>query len=142
MKILILGGTQFVGRAITEASLAAGHEVTLFNRGKTNAGLFPQVEKLVGDRDGNLEALKGRNWDAVIDVNGYLPRLVKDSAQLLADAVERYVFISTISVYADFNENGMTEDFTLASLEDESVEEIAGGRYGGLKVLCEQAAEA
>jgi len=143
MKILILGGTQFVGRTLTEQALAAGHEVTLFNRGKTNADLFPEVEKLVGDRDGGLDPLKGRQWDRVIDPSGYIPRLVKDSAELLADAVEHYTFISTISVYDEsiYSSEGATEDAPLATLEDETVEEITGQTYGGLKVLCEQAAE-
>ena len=95
MKILFLGGTQFVGRHMVERAMERGHEVTLFNRGKTNPDLFQEAEKLIGDRDGGLERLRDRRWDAVIDVNGYLPRLVKDSAQLLADSVAHYVFVST-----------------------------------------------
>lgn len=140
MKILILCGTQFVGRHMTQAALDAGHSVTLFNRGKTNADLFPQVEKLVGDRDRGLNALKGRGWDTVIDVNGYVPRLVRDSAELLKGAVERYAFLSTVSVYADFSQP-IDEESPLATLEDESVEEITGETYGGLKALCEKVVE-
>src|SRR4051812_34594449 len=101
MKILILGGTIFVGRYLVESALARGHEVTLFNRGQHNPDLFPTVEKLRGDRTSDLSALKGRRWDAVIDTCGYVPRIVKMSAELLADAVEHYTFISSISVYAE-----------------------------------------
>jgi 2'-hydroxyisoflavone reductase len=138
MKILILGGTQFVGRHIIEAAQARDHRVTLFNRGRTNAELYPQVEKLRGDRDGALDALRGRAWDAVIDTSGYVPRIVGQSAGLLRDAVQRYLFISTISVYASLAEPGVNEDSALATLADYSVEAITGETYGGLKVLCER----
>jgi 2'-hydroxyisoflavone reductase len=137
MKLLILGGTRFVGRHITEAALRRGHAVTLFNRGQTAPELFPDADSLVGDRDGNLEPLRGRRWDAAIDVNGYLPRIVRASAELLADSVSQYAFISTISVFADFSQPGLNESSPLADLEDESVEEINNETYGGLKVLCE-----
>ncbi|MBI5876638.1 MAG: epimerase [Chloroflexi bacterium] len=140
MKLLILGGTVFLGRHIVDCALARGHEVTMFNRGKQNADLFPQVEKLRGDRDGQLDALKGRRWDAVIDPSGYLPRVVRQSAELLADAVERYVFISTISVYADYKVNGIDESYPVAKVADETMEDI-GKAYGALKALCEQAVE-
>lgn len=138
MNLLILGGTKFVGRHITSTALMRGHTVTLLNRGQTNANLFSQVEKLSGNRDGELDALRGRTWDAVIDVNGYLPRVVGASAELLKDAVERYVFISTLSVFAGFETRGQTEDSPLAQLQDETTEVIDGDTYGGLKVLCEQ----
>lgn len=137
MKVLILGGTVFLGRAITEAALAAGHEVTLFNRGKTGSDLFPDVEKLRGDRDGGLAPLQGRQWDVVIDPGGYVPRLVRASAELLADAVEHYTFISSISVYST-PVSGMDETASLAKLDDPTVEQITGETYGGLKVLCEK----
>ena len=137
MKILVLGGTQFVGRALVEAGLAAGDELTLFHRGLTNPGLFPEVEHVHGDRDGGLGALGGRSWDACIDVSGYLPRLVGDSAAALRDSVERYVYVSTISVYADLSVP-RDESGPLATLEDETTEEIGGGTYGALKALCEQ----
>ena len=142
MKLLVLGGTLFLGRHLVEAALARGHEVTLFNRGTTNPELFPQVEKLRGDRDGNLAALTGRQWDAALDVAGYVPRLVRASAALLADAVRHYTFISTISVYADYKVRGIGEDAPVGRLDDETVEEVTGGTYGPLKALCEGAAEA
>jgi 2'-hydroxyisoflavone reductase len=143
MRVFIIGGTRFVGRALTQAALDAGHDVTLFNRGQTNPDLFPQVEHLQGDRDGGLDALEGRTWDAAIDTCGYVPRLVRDATEQLKDAVEHYTFISTISVYdgSVYTSTGATEDAPLATLEDETTEEVTGETYGGLKVLCEQAAE-
>ncbi|MBW8010417.1 MAG: SDR family oxidoreductase [Chloroflexi bacterium] len=142
MKLLILGGTRFVGRHLVDAALSRGHEVTLFNRGQTNPDLYPQLEHLQGDRDGGMQALEGGSWDAVIDTCGYVPRLVKASAELLASAVEHYVFISSISVFADFSQVGMREDAPLGRMKDESIEEITEETYGPLKVLCEQAVEA
>jgi len=140
LKILILGGTAFLGPHVVRCARARGHEVTLFNRGRTNTHLFPDVEKLVGDRDGNLEALRGREWDVVLDNCGYVPRIVTDSAKLLADRVDQYIFISSISVYADFSKPGIDEDSPVGVLEDETVEKIDGQTYGPLKALCEQAA--
>ncbi len=137
MNILILGGTQFVGKHITAASLKNNHNVTLFNRGKTSSEKIEGVTYLIGDRDGNLEALKGKKFDAVIDVCGYLPRVVKQSAEFLKELVPHYVFISTISVYDHGYGEPIDIDSPLATLEDESVEEITGETYGGLKVLCE-----
>jgi 2'-hydroxyisoflavone reductase len=142
MKILIIGGTRFLGRATVEAALARGHAVTLFNRGQSNPDLFPQLEHIVGDRDANLELLKGRTWDAVIDTCGYVPRIVRKSAELLAGYVGHYTFISSISVYADSFKIGITEEDAVGTIEDESVEEITGETYGPLKALCEQDAEA
>ena len=141
MNILILGGSRFLGRATVEAALQRGHQVTLFNRGKSNPELFPDVEKLVGDRDTDLAVLQGRKWDAVIDTCGYVPRLVRKSAEALADSVDHYTFISTISVYADTHKIGTVEEDALGKIADESIEEITGESYGPLKVLCEQAAE-
>lgn len=141
MKILIIGGTKFIGQHMVDDALAHGHEVTLFNRGQTNPGLFPNVEKVHGNRDGELDALRGRRWDVVIDNCGYVPRVVKQSAELLAGNVERYIFISSISAYADHNTPGMDETYPLATLEDETTEEVTGEAYGGLKVLCERAVE-
>lgn len=141
VKILILGGTVFLGRHLVDAALARGHEVTLFNRGQHNADLYPQVEKLRGDRNGNLDALKGRRWDAVIDTSGYVPRIVRESAELLANATNHYTFISTISVFADFSTPGLNEESLTGKLEDETVEAVSGETYGPLKALCEQAAE-
>lgn len=141
MKLLILGGTIFLGRHLVEAALASGHTVTLFNRGQHNADLFPTVEKLRGDRRQDLSALQGRRWDAVIDTCGYIPREVRSAAQKLANQVEHYTFISTISVYADFARPGLDEGGPLGTLSDPTTEEITGESYGPLKVLCEQAAE-
>jgi 2'-hydroxyisoflavone reductase len=137
VKLLVLGGTQFVGRALFEAALAADNDVTLFHRGLTNPDLFPEAEHVLGDRDGGLAALDGRAWDTCIDVSGYLPRLVGDAATTLRERVERYVYVSTISVYADFSvprdENG-----PLATIADETTEEIWSGAYGALKALGER----
>lgn len=141
MKLLMLGGTVFLGRHLVEAALERGHEVTLFNRGQHNPELFPEVEKLRGDRDGNLSALEGRRWDAAIDTSGYMPRVVQQSARVLADAVEHYTFISSISVYARFDAPGLDENTPVATLDNPHVEEINGETYGALKALCEQAAE-
>jgi 2'-hydroxyisoflavone reductase len=141
MKILIIGGTKFLGRHLVDAARAAGHEVTLFNRGKTNPALFPDLETITGDREQELEKLSGREWDAVIDVAGYLPRIVRLSAEALKDSVRRYVFISSISVYADNRKVGIDESYPVGKLQDESVEEITGETYGPLKALAEKAVQ-
>ena len=141
MKLLILGGTVFLGRHLVDSALARGHEVTLFNRGQHNPELFPGIEKLRGDRDGDLTVLQGRRWDTVIDTSGYLPRVVRASAAALASAVEHYTFISSISVYSDANQPGLDESGIVGTLEDPTVEEITGETYGPLKALCEQAVE-
>lgn len=140
MKLLVLGGTKFVGRHVVEAALARGDEVTIFNRGLHNAELYPEVEKLRGDRDGGLEVLRGRRWDAVVDTSGYVPRVVRASAEMLSDSVDFYVFVSSMSVYADFSRPN-DEDSPTGKLEDETVEEVTGETYGPLKALCERAAE-
>lgn len=137
MKLLVLGGTVFLGRHIVEAAMARGHEVTLFNRGQQNAGLFSNVEKLYGDRDGNLDSLRGRQWDAVIDTSGYVPRVVRQSAELLQEAADHYTFISSISVYADFSQTDIDELALMGKLEDESREDVREF-YGPLKARCEQ----
>ncbi|WP_139491759.1 NAD-dependent epimerase/dehydratase family protein [Brevibacillus dissolubilis] len=141
MKLLILGGTLFLGRHMVDAAVGRGHELTLFNRGTRNDGLYPQVEKLIGDRDGGLDALKGRRWDAVIDTCGYFPRIVRQSAELLANSVDHYTFVSSVSVYSDFSKLGIDESYPVGKLEDETIEEKNGDTYGPLKVLCEQAVE-
>jgi len=141
MKLLILGGTVFLGPELVEAALARGHEVTLFNRGQTRPGLFPGLEKLHGDRDGKLAALEGRRWDVVLDTSGYVPRIVRMSAQLLAPAVERYVFISSISAYAEGVKAPVGEEAALAALGDPASEDVRKD-YGALKAACERAAEA
>ncbi|HEX5840118.1 MAG TPA: SDR family oxidoreductase [Anaerolineales bacterium] len=141
MKILIIGGTKFLGRHLVDAARAAGHEVTLFNRGKTNPALFSDVETITGDREHDMDKLSGREWDAVIDVAGYLPRIVRRSAEALKDSVRRYVFISSISVYADNRKVGIDESYPVGKLQDESVEEITGETYGPLKALAEKAVQ-
>jgi 2'-hydroxyisoflavone reductase len=141
LRILILGGTGFVGPAVVEAAQARGHTLTLFNRGKTNPGIFPDVEKLQGDRDGQLHALEGRKWDAVVDTSGYVPRIVKMSADLLSRAVDHYTFISTISVYAGHMAPGADESAAVATAPDPTSEEVPK-YYGALKALSEVAAEA
>jgi 2'-hydroxyisoflavone reductase len=137
MKILILGGKRFLGIALVEAMLEAGHTPTLFNRGQTNPDLFPKIKNLIGDREKDLSALKRRKWDAVIDTSGFLPKVVKKSAKMLSNKCETYLFISTISVYRDFNNPDIREDYPLAQLEDPENEDYTGEAYGPLKALCE-----
>lgn len=141
MRILVIGGTRFLGRHLVEVALERGHDVTLFNRGKTNADLFPSVTKLRGDRDSDLSALQGHTWDVVIDTCGYVPRVVSASARALVNATNLYVFISSISVYAEDNNSTINESSRLAAMPDETVEQVTNETYGPLKVLCEQAAE-
>ena len=132
MRLLVLGGTKFVGRALVEAALVRGHELTLFNRGQTNPELFPEVEKLRGDRDGKLDALRGRSWDAVVDVAGFVPRVVRQSVELV-DA-PYYLFVSTRSVYADLR--GSTDE--TAPLHGDVDSEDVSKHYGELKAMCER----
>ncbi|HEU4797042.1 MAG TPA: SDR family oxidoreductase [Pyrinomonadaceae bacterium] len=152
MKLLILGGTRFVGRHLVEAAHERGHEVTLFNRG-THPAEFFKGESIKGDRnqDRDLAKLRGRRWDVVIDTCGYLPRAVRAAAEVLSDAVERYVFISSQSVYADVSVRGVDETHPLKTLTGEELERADllessgassyGALYGGLKALSEQTAE-
>lgn len=140
MKILLIGGTRFLGRHLVTSARARGHEITLFNRGKTNPDLFSRVKTIRGDREKDLDQLSGQ-WDAVIDTCGYVPRIVKISAEALKERVQQYVFISSISVYSDFSKIGINESSDLGTLSDESVEEITGETYGPLKVLCEKAVQ-
>ena len=122
-----------------DAALERGHDLTLFNRGTTGADLYPELERITGDRDGGLDGLRGRAWDAVVDTSGYLPRVVGASADLLRDAVGHYVFVSSISVYASFAEP-VDEDAPLATLSQPGSEDV-GTDYGALKALCEHAVE-
>lgn len=141
LSILILGGTGFIGPHMVRYAQGRGHTLTLFNRGRTNTHLFPDVEKLRGDRDGDLAALEGRSWDVVIDNSGFVPRIVGDSAELLHGSVGRYIYVSSVSAYADFETPDFDEDYALATMEDNTVEEVTGATYGPLKVLCEQAVQ-
>jgi 2'-hydroxyisoflavone reductase len=138
MNILILGGTKFLGRHIAEAALAAGHTLTLFNRGQTDPTLFPQVELIKGDRDGGLQPLSDRKFDAIIDTCGYVPRVVKQAAQCFSQTAALYVFISTISVYKPEKGASRVDERTpVAQIENTATEEITGETYGALKALCE-----
>ena len=150
MKLLILGGTRFVGRYLVTAALERGHEVTRFNRGR-HASENTNAETIKGDRNTDLAKLQGRSWDAVIDTSGMLPRSVKAAAEVLAGSVDRYVFISSQNAYADVSVPGVDETFPLRTLTGEQLDRanaidtsgqpFYGELYGGLKVLCEQAAE-
>jgi len=141
LRVLVLGGTRFIGVHMTELAMKRGHVVTLFNRGATNPQLFSKLEKLKGDRDGKLDALRGRSWDVVIDDSGFVPRHVRLSAELLAPNVRQYVFISSVSVYASFA-TPADEDSPVGRLADESIETVDENTYGPLKSLCERAAAA
>lgn len=140
-RLLILGGTAFLGPELVEAAKAKGWTVTLFNRGKTNPQLFPDLEKLRGDRNGDLKALEGRTWDAVIDTSGYFPRQVRATAELLGENVRHYTFVSSISVYADNSKPGMDESAAVSRSADDRTDKITEESYGALKALCEEAAE-
>jgi len=144
LKILVLGGTGFIGPHVVRHALSRGHEITLFNRGKTNTDLFPEARKLVGDRDGQLDALNTGEWDAVLDNSGYVPRHVKDSAELLKGRVGRYLFTSTVAVY-DFDKPDIPmrppiagrHGSALAVLTEPDSEDVSK-HYGALKVVCER----
>src|SRR5215203_1455424 len=154
MKILIIGGTKFLGRHLLRAALANNHEVTLFNRGKFAPETLDAVEQIHGDRNSDLERLRGRRWDAVIDTCGYLPQTVKASAEFLRACVNQYIFVSSISAYKDFSRANFDETAPLAELSEEQKERaekidphgeltgpVLGEMYGALKALCEQSAE-
>jgi 2'-hydroxyisoflavone reductase len=142
LRVLILGGTGFIGPHTIEALRRSGHRITLFNNDKESAGKFPDLESLFGDRDGKIEALGGREWDVVIDNSGYVPRLVKLTADALKDRVGHYIYISSISAYADLSKPGIDEDHPLATLKDPSVEKVTNETYGGLKAACENVVRA
>lgn len=141
MRILVLGGTLFLGRAVVDDALERGWNVTLFNRGRTDPDAFPVVESIRGDRRDGLAPLGNRSWDVVIDTCGYVPRIVRDSADYLSGAAGRYVFVSTLNVYANPDRKGLSETDEVGVLEDESIEEVNGETYGPLKALCEKAVE-
>lgn len=141
MNILIIGGTRFLGRALVNTALTRGHKLTLFNRGKSNPDLFPDVETITGDRNTDLHLLEGRTWDAVIDTCGFEPGVVRKSVKALAGSAGQYTFISSISAYADFNQRNMDESAPTAQLAEGEPETFKIENYGPLKVLCELAAE-
>ena len=135
MQLLVIGGTYFVGRALVEGAVDRGHDVTVFHRGPAEPEGFPPVEHLHGDRDGGLDALRDRTWDAAIDTCGYVPRVVRDSARLLADAVRAYAFISTLSVYPDDTPPGCNEETPTSQPPFPDTEEITAESYGPLKAM-------
>lgn len=145
LRVLIFGGTGFIGPHFVEVLRARGHKLTLFNRGKRNPKLFPDVETLLGDRNGPAaavtDALKGRDWDVVIDNSGYTPKQVKVTTDALKGHAQHYIFVSSISVYADLTRPGIDEDYKLATLADPTTEEITDATYGALKALCEKGVE-
>jgi len=140
VKLLLLGGPRFLGRAVADAALERGHELTFFNRGRTNPELYPEAEKLVGDREGGLAPLAGRTWDAVVDTSGYVPHVVRASADALAGSGV-YCFVSSVSVYADFTKP-VDEGSPVAELGADPSDELTAdfSNYGALKALCERAA--
>jgi 2'-hydroxyisoflavone reductase len=142
MKLLVLGGTGFLGPHVVESAVAGGHTVTLFNRGRRNPALFPDLEKIQGDRaTDELDGLKGRTWDAVIDTHAVVPRWVKSAAELLKDSVKTYLFVSTVSVYSDFSKPGIDESVPVRGMDDESDEKFTMEKYGPMKATCERVAE-
>jgi 2'-hydroxyisoflavone reductase len=139
VKLLVIGGTRFLGRHVVQQAQDAGHRVTMFHRGQSNATLFPQAEHRIGDRNSDLAELADGTWDAVIDTSAYVPRQVRTMAQALKGRVGHYQLVSTISVYADLSQPGTDENAALARLQDPHTEVVDGDTYGGLKALCEQA---
>jgi 2'-hydroxyisoflavone reductase len=140
-RVLILGGTGFIGPHFVAALMAGGHSVTVFNRGREAAKVPAGVVQLVGDRNGQIEALKGHDWDAVIDNSGYTVRQVRLTTDLLHGHIRHYIFISSISAYADLATPNIDENYKLAHLANPATEEITGETYGGLKALCEHIVE-
>lgn len=147
MKILILGGTRFLGRAFVEEALKRGHEVTLFNRG-TNNEIFPEVEQLIGDRNNDVSSLENRKWDVVIDTCGFSPHHIRNIGAVLKDNIKHYIFISSLSVYKDWIPHHIKEDYIVEpEPSNEQVKAVENGEispyeyYGALKVLCEKEAE-
>ena len=141
-RLLVLGGTGFIGPHIIDAALRRGFVVTLFHRGKTNPTLFegnPKVERILGDRNVGFEALAGKKWDAVVDTSAYFPRQIEQSAKALKDSVKQYVFVSSVSVYKDPGKP-LDESAPVGTIADPTIEKITEGSYGPLKALCEQAA--
>jgi 2'-hydroxyisoflavone reductase len=140
MRILMIGGTRFIGRHVVSAALDRGHQVTIFHRGRTGADLFPDVEHRIGDRNEDLSALTDGEWDATVDTCAYYPRQVQELADALGGRGGHHLLVSSVSAYAPADGPGTTEDGPLAELDDPTVEEVTNENYGGLKVLCERAA--
>jgi 2'-hydroxyisoflavone reductase len=140
MRILVVGGTRFVGKHFVEQALARGHEVTLFHRGRTGRDLFPEADHRIGDRETDLSALATGEWDATVDTCAYLPRHVHELADALGGRGGHHLLVSSVSAYAPPDGPGITEDAALEELDDPTVEEITAETYGGLKVVCERTA--
>ena len=140
MRVLIIGGTRFLGRHIAELALQRGHHLTLLHRGRSGPDLFPEAEHRIADRDAELAVLATGEWDSVIDTSAYVPRQVRALAAVLSGRVGQYQLISSISAYARFEPDGTDENAALATLPDTTVETVTGDTYGGLKALCEHAA--
>jgi 2'-hydroxyisoflavone reductase len=140
LRILVLGGTSFIGPYQVQYAMDRGHEVTLFNRGRTNTHLFPTLEKLVGDRENDLKALEGRTWDVVIDNAERNPDWVERSAKLLAGKVGQYIFISSRSAYFDTSRVPMTADAPVMTRENTPVRDGQALPYGLAKAESEKAA--
>jgi 2'-hydroxyisoflavone reductase len=140
MRILIIGGTAFVGRHIARTAIDAGHHVTVFHRGQTGADLFPEATHLTGDRNESLSALREGSWDATVDVIAYLPGQVQSLAAALGGRGGHHLLISSASVYRTPVAPGFREDAPLAELDDPATQEITAQTYGGLKAACERAA--
>ncbi|TQV88090.1 SDR family oxidoreductase [Aliikangiella coralliicola] len=142
LNILIMGGTGFLGPHTVRAALLRGHKVTLFNRGRTNPGLFKQLETIIGDRNtDDVKKLANRKWDAVIDTSAYYPRSINMAMEVLKKNIKQYLFVSTISVYANWPKPGMDESTPVGTIDDPTTEKVTGRTYGPLKALCEKAAE-
>lgn len=140
MRILFIGGTRFVGRAMVEQALADDHQISCLHRGVTDDPLFTEVEHLRADRDQDLSLLERREFDATIDVCAYVPRQVQQLHEALGDRGGHHVLVSSMSVFDETDEAGLTEDADLVKLADKSSEDVTGETYGGLKVECEKAA--
>ncbi len=141
LKVLILGGTGISGPHLVRDLQEAGHQLTLLNRGKRAPGMFKDIETLIGDRNSPLEVLKGRDWDVVVDNSGYFPRQVTTTTQMLKDHAQHYIYVSSISAYADLTPPGIDEDYKLAELKEPDATEITNDNYGGLKAVCEKIVE-
>ena len=142
LRILILGGTGFIGPFQVRYALERGHAVTLFNRGRSNPGLFPDVETLIGDRNGQLDALEGRSWDVVIDNSRSNPDWVRMSAEFLKDSVDRYFYVSSRSAYSDTSRVPMTSDAPTFTYESAGVPRGSDRLpYGLAKALSEREAQ-
>lgn len=147
MKILVLGGSRFLGKAFVEEAQKSGHEITVFNRGNNN-DVLKNVEILIGDRNDSLELLKDRQWDAVLDTSGMIPRSVSNLTSLLKEKTEFYAFVSSISVYQDWIPKGINENYHVQSISVEEADRLTSDPaapvlqyYGQFKTLCEQEAE-